>query len=86
MQVGGYREDLEFRYQQLHQTLEVEPPGLITVWDFPDAGAKKALVGAGRVPQARIDDAVRRILKQKVSFKLWERPFTDRALTADRSG
>jgi beta-glucosidase len=43
----------------------------------------KALVGAGRVPQARIDDAVRRILKQKVRFKLWERPFTDRALTAE---
>jgi beta-glucosidase len=43
----------------------------------------KALVGAGRVPQARIDDAVRRILKQKVRFKLWERPFTDGALTAE---
>ena len=42
----------------------------------------KALVAAGRVPQARIDDAVRRILKQKVRFKLWEQPFTDRALTA----
>ena len=43
----------------------------------------KALVAAGRVPQARIDDAVRRILKQKARFKLWERPFTDRALTAE---
>jgi beta-glucosidase len=43
----------------------------------------KALVSAGRVPQARIDDAVRRILKQKVRFKLWERPFTDGALTAE---
>ena len=42
----------------------------------------KALVAAGRVPMARIDDSVRRILKQKVRFKLWERPFTDRALTA----
>jgi beta-glucosidase len=42
----------------------------------------KALVSAGRVPQARVDDAVRRILKQKVRFKLWEKPFTDRALTA----
>jgi beta-glucosidase len=45
--------------------------------------ALKALVGAGRVTQARIDDAVRRILKQKVRFKLWEKPFTDRALTAE---
>jgi beta-glucosidase len=41
-----------------------------------------ALVAAGRVPMARIDDAVRRILRQKVRFKLWERPFADRALTA----
>jgi beta-glucosidase len=43
----------------------------------------KALVAAGRVTQARIDDAVRRILKQKVRFGLWQRPFTDRALTAE---
>ena len=42
----------------------------------------KGLVGSGKVPQARIDDAVRRILKQKARFGLWERPFTDRALTA----
>ncbi len=47
------REDLEFRYQQLQQTLEVEPPGPITVWDFPDAGAKKALVGAGHTLYAK---------------------------------
>jgi len=43
----------------------------------------KQLVAAGRVPMARIDDAVRRILKQKVRFKLWERPYTDRTLTAE---
>ena len=42
----------------------------------------KDLVTAGRVPQARIDDAVRRILKQKARFGLWERPLTDRTLTA----
>ncbi len=42
----------------------------------------KELVTAGRIPMARIDDAVRRILKQKARFKLWERPFTDPALTA----
>ncbi len=46
-------------------------------------GRLKALVAAGRVQQARIDDAVRRILKQKVRFKLWEEPFTDRALTVE---
>src|SRR6185437_17171698 len=43
----------------------------------------KELVAAGRIPMARVDDAVRRILKQKVRFKLWEKPFTDRALTAE---
>ncbi|HEY4393743.1 MAG TPA: glycoside hydrolase family 3 protein, partial [Polyangia bacterium] len=42
----------------------------------------KELVTAGRVPMARIDDAVRRILRQKARFKLWERPFADAALTA----
>jgi beta-glucosidase len=42
----------------------------------------KELVAAGRIPLARVDDAVRRILKQKVRFKLWERPFADPALTA----
>jgi beta-glucosidase len=42
----------------------------------------RELVNAGRVPMARIDDAVRRILRQKVRFKLWERPFADPALTA----
>jgi beta-glucosidase len=43
----------------------------------------KDLVAKGRVPQARIDDAVRRILTQKARFKLWEKPFTDRALIAE---
>lgn len=38
-------------------------------------------VTAGRVSMTRIDDAVRRILKQKARFKLWEHPFTNRALT-----
>ncbi|HXJ23260.1 MAG TPA: hypothetical protein VMT03_23800 [Polyangia bacterium] len=47
------REDLEFRHQQLRQTLGVEPPGPITVWDFPDAAAKKALVGAGHTLYAK---------------------------------
>ncbi|HTB56552.1 MAG TPA: glycoside hydrolase family 3 protein, partial [Polyangia bacterium] len=46
------------------------------------AADMKALVAAGRIPMARVDDAVRRILKQKVRFKLWEHPFTDPALTA----
>jgi beta-glucosidase len=40
------------------------------------------LVGAGKIPLPRIDDAVTRILRQKVRFGLWERPFADRRLTA----
>lgn len=42
----------------------------------------RELVEAGRVPQARIDDAARRILRLKVELGLFERPFTDRTLTA----
>jgi beta-glucosidase len=37
-----------------------------------------AEVAAGRVAQARIDDAVRRILVKKFQLGLFERPFTDR--------
>jgi beta-glucosidase len=37
-----------------------------------------AEVAAGRVPVARIDDAVRRILTKKFELGLFERPFTDR--------
>src|SRR5205823_2412192 len=43
-------EDLEFRYQQLRETLGVDPRPPITVWEFPDADVKKKLVGAGGAP------------------------------------
>ncbi len=46
-------EDLEFRYHQLHDTLGVEPPIPITIWEFPSAEVKKALVGAGGTLYAR---------------------------------
>ena len=46
-------EDLEFRYEQLHQRLGAEPRGPITVWEFPNAESKKALVGAGGTLFAR---------------------------------
>ena len=46
-------EDLEFRYDQLHQRLGAEPKGPITVWEFPSAESKKALVGAGNTLFAR---------------------------------
>lgn len=42
----------------------------------------KNLVTQGRIPMSRIDDAVRRILKVKIEMGLFERPYTDRTLTA----
>jgi beta-glucosidase len=42
----------------------------------------KNLVTSGRVPLSRIDDAVRRILVQKVKLHLFEHPLTDRSKTA----
>ena len=36
-------------------------------------------VNAGRIPETRIDDAVRRILAKKFELGLFEHPFTDRA-------
>jgi beta-glucosidase len=40
-------------------------------------------VRAGRVPQARIDDAVRRILTKKFELGLFEKPYTDRTHLAE---
>jgi beta-glucosidase len=42
----------------------------------------QAAVKDGRIPMARIDDAVRRILRKKVELKLWERPLSERSLMA----
>ena len=46
-------EDLEFRYRQLSETFGMEPKLPITVWDFPNAAVKKALVGAGETLYAK---------------------------------
>jgi tetratricopeptide (TPR) repeat protein len=46
-------EDLEFRYEQLHRTFGIEPTLPITIWEFPNAETKKALVGAGGTLYAR---------------------------------
>ncbi|HTJ32351.1 MAG TPA: glycoside hydrolase family 3 N-terminal domain-containing protein [Dactylosporangium sp.] len=43
--------------------------------------ALRGEVQAGRVPQARIDDAVRRILTKKFEYGLFEHPLADRSLT-----
>lgn len=39
-------------------------------------------VNAGRIPMARIDDAVSRILTKKFELGLFEQPFTDRSYTS----
>jgi beta-glucosidase len=43
----------------------------------------KELVAEGRVPQDRIDDAVRRILQVKLATHLFDQPFADRERLAD---
>lgn len=45
-------------------------------------GDLKELVAEGKVPQSRIDDAVRRILRIKCQMGLFDRPSVDPALTA----
>jgi beta-glucosidase len=42
----------------------------------------KELVAEGKVPQARIDDAARRILRVKYKLGVFEHPYADPALTA----
>jgi beta-glucosidase len=42
----------------------------------------KKLVNAQRIPMARIDDAVRRILRVKAAAGLWEHPMANRRLAA----
>jgi beta-glucosidase len=43
----------------------------------------KSLVADGTVPQSRIDDAVRRILRVKIQMGLFDNPWTDPALTGE---
>jgi beta-glucosidase len=43
----------------------------------------EGLVASGRVSTTRIDDAVRRILTQKVRLGLWQHPSTDRSKTVE---
>ena len=45
-------------------------------------GLLKELVAEGKVPQARIDDAARRILRVKFEMGLFEHPYADPTLTA----
>jgi len=45
-------------------------------------GLLRQEVEAGRIPMARVDDAVRRILWRKFELGVFERPFTERVFTA----
>ena len=45
-ELGRFMRDLEFRYDQLKATLEIEPALPISVYRFPTAAAKKSAVGA----------------------------------------
>ncbi|PLX13219.1 MAG: hypothetical protein C0598_04155 [Marinilabiliales bacterium] len=45
-------------------------------------GVLKSLVNDGEISQDRIDDAVRRILKQKFLLNLFEEPYTDNSFAA----
>ena len=59
-------EDLEFRYDQLRDTLHVEPDAPITVFQFAGSDEKKALVGAGGTLYAK--PWTREIFVQAESF------------------
>jgi len=50
------------------------------------ASTLRSLVTSGRVPMARIDDAVGRILRQKVRLGLFEHPMADRSRAGDIGG
>jgi beta-glucosidase len=56
------------------------------IGSYPEfIGALRTLVDQGKVPAARVDDAVSRILTQKFRFGLFEHPYADRSLL-DRVG
>jgi len=76
---GDYTQDIETAINAGVDMVMVPTP-MDHVREFIDK--LKDLVARGRVPPARIDDAVRRVLTQKARFRLWEKPFTDKALTA----
>ncbi|WP_336213539.1 glycoside hydrolase family 3 N-terminal domain-containing protein [Nonomuraea sp. LPB2021202275-12-8] len=57
---------------------------IMVPYAYPEfTGTLKAEAEAGRVPMARIDDAVSRILTQKFRLGLFERPYADRSRIGD---
>jgi beta-glucosidase len=77
-----YKADIE---QSVNAGLDMImiPNGLNRTNNYAEfIGDLKDLVAAGKVPQSRIDDAVRRILRIKYQLGLFENDTTDPALTA----
>jgi beta-glucosidase len=67
--------------QQIEKSIDAGVDMVMVPDVYPQFFEKlKQLVVAGRLPMARIDDAVRRILTVKVRMGLFERPFGDRTL------
>jgi beta-glucosidase len=79
---GDYRSDIETSVNAgMDMVMIPNGPGTPNNYvEFVDL--LRGLVKDGRVPQSRIDDAVRRVLRVKIEMGLFERPFTDPALTA----
>lgn len=79
---GDYKSDIETSINAgLDMVMIPNGPGKANNYaEF--ATLLKQLVTEGKVPQARIDDAVRRILRIKIEMGLSERPMTDRGLLA----
>ena len=78
-----YQQDIE---QSINAGLDMImiPNGLDTANNYVEFISKlKELVVVGKVPQTRIDDAVRRILRIKFQLGLFAGPATDPQLTAD---
>jgi beta-glucosidase len=78
---GDYRSDIETSINAgLDMIMIPNGPGTPNNYvEFIDL--LRGLVKEGRVPERRVDDAVRRILRIKVEMGLFERPFADRTLT-----
>jgi beta-glucosidase len=72
------------RSQQIEASINAGIDMVMLPRGYQDFTARlRSLVGAGRVSTARIDDAVRRILVQKIRLGLFEKPLTDRTHLAE---
>jgi beta-glucosidase len=79
---GGYKSDIETSINAGLDMIMI-PNGPGTPNNYAEfITLLKELVQEGRVPQARVDDAVRRILRIKFAMGLFEHPYADPKLLA----